>query len=78
MPRYFLNLYNDGTTIDEEGFDLPDVEAAWDVAIRNIRDIMKEDVGHGRVTLAHRIEIVDEFGRILRTVSFREAVTVEE
>jgi hypothetical protein len=78
MPRYFLNLYNDDVTVDEEGVELPNLDSAWDSAIRNIRDIMKGDIDDGRITLAHRIEIVDEFGRILRTVSFSEAVRVEE
>lgn len=28
MPRYFFNLYNDLTAIDEEGVELPDLAAA--------------------------------------------------
>lgn len=77
MPRYYLNLYNDVVTCDEEGVELADLESARDEAIRNIRDLMKEDLDKGRIALDHRIEIADEFGRILGTVTYREAVTLE-
>lgn len=77
VPRYYFHLYNGGQTLDEEGLLLQDMNAAWDNAIRNIRDLMKEDLVNGLISLGHRIEITDEYGRILRTVSFKEAVTVE-
>jgi hypothetical protein len=77
VPRYFFHLYNGGQTLDDEGLVLPDMNSAWDTAIRSIRDLMKEDLINGHISLSHRIEITDEYGRILRTVSFKEAVTVE-
>ena len=78
MPRFHLNLYNDVISLDEEGVDLPDLEAARDAAILNIRDIMKDDLARGHITLGHRVEIVSDRGRILATVFFRDAVTVED
>jgi hypothetical protein len=78
MQRYFFNLYNDVVTLDEEGQDLASADVAHDLAIGKIRDIVKEGPASGPIALAHRIEIVDEFGRILRTVSFAEAVKAED
>lgn len=78
MPRYHLNLYNDVVSIDDEGVELPDLEAARDAAIVNIRDVMKDELVTGHITLGHRVEIVNERGRILATVFFRDAVTVED
>ena len=77
MPRYFFNLYNDVVTMDEEGVDLASTDAARDEAIRNIRDLMKDDLVKGRIALAHWIEIADGHGQVLGTVRFGEAVTVE-
>lgn len=78
MPRYHLNLYNDVISLDEEGVVLPDLEAARDVAILSIRDVMKDELVRGHIMLGHRVEIVNERGRILATVFFRDAVTVED
>jgi hypothetical protein len=78
VPRFHLNLYNDVISLDEEGVDLPDLEAARDAAIVNIRDVMRDELVKGHITLGHRVEIVNERGRILATVFFRDAVTVED
>ena len=77
MPRYFFHLYNDVVAEDEEGQDLPDLAAAREYALRNIRDLMTEEVMKGRLILRHRIEIADEQGKRVLTVPFSEAVTVE-
>jgi hypothetical protein len=78
MPRFHLNLYNNVVSLDGEGVVLPDLEAARDAAIMNIRDIMKDELVNGQITLGHRIEIVNDRGRILATVFFRDAVTVND
>ena len=78
MPRFHLNLYNDTDSPDEEGMVLPDMEAAHDAAISNIRDVMKAELARGHITLSHRIEIADEQGRILATIFFRDAVTIDD
>jgi hypothetical protein len=77
MPRYYFHLYNDVVAEDEEGQDLPDLAAAREYALRNIRDLMTEEVMKGRLILRHRIEIADEQGKRVLTVPFSEAVTVE-
>jgi hypothetical protein len=77
VPRYYFHLYNDLDVPDEEGQELPDLAAAREVAIVNIRDLLTEEVEKGRVTLRHWIDIEDGDGGVLATVTFKEAVTVE-
>jgi hypothetical protein len=77
MPRYFFHLYNDETVMDEEGRMLPDLSAARANAIGEAREMMLETVAEGRINLSHRIDIADEAGAVVGTVSFGEAVTVE-
>ena len=78
MPRYFFNLYDDMTVIDEEGVKLPDFEAARRKAIGDARDMACTEVLEGRLKLRHRIEVADESGGVLLTVLFRDVVEVKE
>ena len=77
MPRYFFHLYNDVISMDEEGVDLPDLEAAHANGIREAREMMVETVGEGRINFSHRIDIADESGAVVDSVTFGEAVAVE-
>lgn len=78
MPRYFLHLHNNlGPVTDEEGQDLPDLEAAHLEAIRNIRGLLSAELKEGQIDLSGRIEIFDEPGNLLRVVPFTDAVRVE-
>lgn len=76
MPHYFFHLYNDVTTRDEEGAVFPDLIAARANAIHEIRSIATENVLDGAINLSHRIEIEDENGRVLTSVSFGDAVAI--
>lgn len=78
MPRYFFCLHNDLVVDDHEGAELPDDQAARDYAIRNIRDLMCESVGEGRLNLSHHIDVGDESGTKLFTVKFGDAIQVEQ
>jgi hypothetical protein len=77
MPRYFFHLYNDVISIDEEGVDLPDLEAARANGIKEAREMMLEMVAEGRINFSHRIDIADESGAVVDSVSFGDAVTIE-
>jgi hypothetical protein len=77
MPLYYFHLYNDIVAMDEEGLDLPDIEAAHANGIKEAREMMLETVAEGRINFSHRIEIADSNGDIVDRVSFAEAVTVE-
>lgn len=77
MPHYYFHLYNDIVSMDEEGVDLPDLEAARANGIREAREMMLETVAEGRINFSHRIDIADESGAVVDTVTFAEAVKVE-
>lgn len=77
MPHFFFHLYNDVISMDEEGVDLPDLEAAHANGIKEAREMMRETVAEGRINFSHRIDIADESGVVLDSVTFGEAVTIE-
>jgi hypothetical protein len=78
MPRYYFHLYNDVVARDDEGRVLSDLDEARSVAVKEAREMMTESVLEGRMTLSHRIDIADESGAVVATVSFRDAVTVND
>jgi hypothetical protein len=77
MPLYHFNL-EDGTGLlpDEEGRELPDLEAARAESIKGARSIIAADVLEGRVDLRARIEIADEAGTTLLAVPFAEVIEI--
>jgi hypothetical protein len=77
VPHYFFHLYNDVVVLDEEGRALPDLAAARANAIREAREMMLDAVAEGRINLSHRIDIADEAGTVVGSVTFGEAVRVE-
>ena len=79
MPLYRFNIHNgNGLTEDEEGRDLPDAGAARAEALNGIRSILAEDVLQGRLDLRGRIEVLGEGRESLFTVSFADALRIEE
>lgn len=78
MPQFFFHLYDDDVSRDEEGIDLPDEAAARDKALECARDMACVEVLKGRLRLHHRIEVEDEAGRTVATLTFGDAVTLEE
>jgi hypothetical protein len=79
MPRYYIDLYNDIDSIDEEGADYPDLAAAKMAAMQAARALMAEQIKQGRaVTLHHRIEVADEGRKVLAVISFGELITINE
>ena len=77
MPRYYFHLCEcDGQVPDEEGMELPDLGAADRVAVRATRDLMASAVLRGELPLSHAIEITDQRGAVLKTISFAQAVTI--
>jgi len=79
VPRFYFHLYNDVEVPDDEGLELPDLEAARAHAVRCARvtfaEVAKDE---GRVVLHHRIDIENEERSVLATVHFRDAVKVQE
>ncbi|TFI56497.1 hypothetical protein E2493_19920 [Sphingomonas parva] len=76
MARFYFHIFNDETTIDEEGQELPDLAAAREAAVEAARELVCESVKKGHLNLDHRIEITGEGNARLMTVTFREAFTL--
>jgi hypothetical protein len=49
MPRFFFNLYNDITAIDDEGEEFPDLTAACVHGLCETREIAAESVRMARL-----------------------------
>jgi len=77
VPKFYFNLYDDLTVIDDEGVDLPDVSAARERASKDARHIACTEVLHGHLDLRHRIDVVDESGSVVATVQFKDVLQVD-
>jgi hypothetical protein len=77
MPRYFFHVYDDTVALDDDGMDLPDVDAARRQALAGARALICEEVTKGHVNLSHRIEVEDEEHRPVLTLPFASAVEIE-
>lgn len=78
MPRFYFHLYNDAVAMDDEGRILPDLDSARAAAVKEAREMMTESVLEGHLTLSHRIDVADETGAVVATVSFRNAVEIRD
>ena len=76
MPRYFFHLQNDEFVRDDEGRDLPGIDAARRAAEADARTMAAESVRSGILNLAHFVEVEGEDGKALFRVSFGDAVEV--
>ena len=77
MARFFFHLHECGKTlIDEEGRELPDLEAARFRAMQGARDLMCGEIEQGRLCLGCSIEVTDESGASVLTLAFRDAVRI--
>ena len=76
MRRYFFHLYNDETSIDDEGRQLADLAAARECAELDARHMAAESVRSGHLDLSHYVEVTDEDRRPLFRVTFGEAVRI--
>lgn len=78
MPRYYFHVVTPTETVeDQEGTELPSLEAARKEAIKDARQLMGSAMQEGRDISGRRIEIVGGGGEILLVVPFADAFTVE-
>jgi hypothetical protein len=78
MPRFFFHIYDDAVVRDEEGIELADRRAAEQAAIAGARALICDQVMKGRIALGHRIEVEDQAGAQVATISFADAVHIED
>jgi hypothetical protein len=77
MPRYHFHVVNGiGETRDDEGMELPDLDAARREALAGIRSILREEILGGSIDFAGEIRITDDQDQHLLEVPFRAAVKV--
>ena len=78
MARFYFHLHDDVDVPDNEGRELPDLEAARECATREARNCLAETIKEkGRLVLHRHIDIVDERGEVLETVRFGDTVQIE-
>jgi hypothetical protein len=78
VPRFYFHLFNDIEVPDEEGMELPNLDAARACAVEQARGMMGELVkSDARIVLDHRIDIEDVGQRVLDSVIFRDIINIE-
>jgi hypothetical protein len=66
MARYFFDFRSEGVvSIDEDGVDLPDAEAAHRTAVGALSDGLRDLSLEGSTDLHFSVEVRDQFGRVL-------------
>ena len=78
MPHFRFHIINDIDVPDPEGQDLDNLAAAHMKAIDYARDLASAAVRQGRLDLQHRIDVEDEDGNVLATVTFADAIDVSK
>lgn len=77
MPNYHLHLHNAHIDAsDEEGHDLPDLDAARTKALAGIWDFLGHEAMNGKIDFRGQVDIADESGQVLETVHFKDAFTI--
>lgn len=77
VPVFYFHLHNDVDATDDEGQELPDLEAAMQFARRQARFTAAETIKtHGTIVLSHHIDVEDDSGNVLGSVTFGDVVTV--
>jgi hypothetical protein len=75
MQRYFFNLcFLRDYVADEEGSELPNLEAAKTEGRQIIRDLAADFIKNQRVFDLHSVRICDESGTLLAEASVPEAL----
>lgn len=76
MARYFFHVRGaDGSiSLDHEGQDLPDLDAACAEAVCSNREMLGERLLHGGVLGPRQIEIADENGKVLAAISAEDVL----
>jgi hypothetical protein len=79
VTRFYFHLHNDMDVPDDDGKELHNLEAAHAHAIRMARfEVSEAVVRDGRIVLSDHIDVEDGNGAVLATISFRDAVKIED
>jgi hypothetical protein len=73
--RYFFHVRDDAGLIpDGEGGEFSSLKAAWNEAAASAREFAVDDLRCGAPVRPLSIEITDEHGRILKTITIRDVL----
>jgi hypothetical protein len=77
MPVYYLNIReHEQIAADQEGIDLPDLEAAKAEAQASAREILADALKSNTKVDGKVIEIADETGTIVGSVTLRDMLPI--
>jgi uncharacterized protein DUF6894 len=69
MPRYFINFQKGNQLAkDNEGLEVPSLEAAWKAALRSAREIIANDIKGEAENTLRAVVITGENGQELLTI----------
>ena len=75
MPRYFFHLATDaGYSIDQEGLNFEDLDAAYLDACRAVLDMSLQMLRAQQDPNRHRFDIADDAGAVLLDIPFSEVL----
>jgi len=78
MPRFFFDVADGQTIVDENGADFADLEVAKQHAVTVARDILKHEVWQGRLPLNECVRIRSDRDQLLHVVRFRDTLEIIE
>ena len=77
MVRYYFHLRDGGERLlDPQGTDIDDPAQLERMALREARAVISQEALEGKINLQQRIEIEDETGRLVHSLSFADAVRI--
>jgi hypothetical protein len=75
MPRYYFHIRNaDDMALDEEGSDLPDLNAASRQALASAGELLANAIREGKDSIPESIVIADANGQELQSVPLKYAL----
>ena len=76
MARFYFNVHDGQLVEDPEGLELASLDAARDHALVCARGIMADDIRCGELALDEIIDIIDDGGKLVATIAFRDALII--
>ena len=77
MARYYLHLRDgDDILLDPEGREFESEEKLQAAVLLCARDLMKGDIGDGRLDLRLRIDAEDAAGKVVHSLPFPDAIEI--
>ena len=75
MARYFFHIRENGTyDKDDEGIELPGIEAVKNQLHMAVRKLVMQMVRHGEPVVGLSFEVADEKGNIVLVVPFKSVL----